>query len=168
MAEASKDSIKVIEEIGVHVDLISESSNFLSVSCINKPDFADSDFERLLPIAPQIARLDLGGSQVTDAIFEKLTLLTNLTILKLDNTSITGENIELLSSLEHLKSINLTASRFEEENLSTLSSLKNLKKVYLYKTKVNSGGIQTLNDGQIVIDYGDYELPPIPSDSIVY
>jgi len=165
---ASQDSIKVIENTGVHVDLISKASNFLSISSINKPAFSDTDFEKLLPIKSQIARLDLGGTEVTDAIFEKLAMLPNLTILKLDNTSVTGKNIELLSSLEHLKSINLTASQFEEAHLQKLSSFKKLEKVYLYKTKVDSGGVQTLNDGQINIDYGNYELPPIPSDSIVY
>lgn len=168
IAEASRDSIVSIEKTGVHIDLISKASNFLSVSCINKPAFSDTDFESLLPIKSQIARLDLGGTKVTDAIFEKLALLPNLTILKLDNTSVTGKNIELLSSLEHLKSINLTASRFEESHLQALSDFKKLKKVYLYKTNVDSGGPQTLSDGRISIDYGNYELPPIPSDSIVY
>lgn len=165
---ASQDSIMVIEEGGVHVDLISKASNFLSVSCINKPSFGDSHFESLFPIAAQIAKLDLGGTQVTDAIFEKLAMLPNLTVLKLDNTSVTGENIALLSSLENLKSINFTASQFEENYLKALSDFKKLKKVYLYNTNVDSDGVKTLNDGQISIDYGNYELPPIPSDSIVY
>jgi uncharacterized membrane protein len=166
--EAAQDSIKLIEEGGVHVDLISNASNFLSVSCINKPAFKDSDFHSLLPIAPQIASLDLGGTQVTDGIFEKLAMLANLTVLKLDNTSITGENIALLSSLENLKSINLTASQFQENYLQTLSDFKKLKKVYLYNTNIDANGVSTLNNGQITIDYGNYELPPIPSDSVVY
>ena len=106
---ASQDSIKTIEQTGVHVDLISKTSNFLSVSCINKPTFSNADFQTLLPIALQIARLDLGGTKVTDAIFKKLAMLPNLTILKLDNTAVTGKNIEMLQSLVHLKSINLTA-----------------------------------------------------------
>ena len=168
ISEAFQDSIDSIEKIGIHVDLISKASNFLSVSCINKPAFSDSDFENLLPIKSQIARLDLGGTEVTDAIFEKLAMLPNLTILKLDNTSVTGKNIELLSSLEHLKSVNLTASEFEEEYLNGFSNFKKLQKVYLYKTKVQSNEIRTLKDGQIKIDYGEYDLPPIPSDSIVY
>ncbi len=168
IAEASQDSITSIEKSGVHVDLISKASSFLSISCINKPAFTDADFKTLLPVKTQIAILDLGGTKVTNAIFEKLSTLPNLTILKLDNTSVTGKNIDALSSLEHLKSINLTASQFEEENLKTLADFNTLKKVYLYKTKVNSEGVKTLKDGQINIDYGNYELPPIPSDSIVY
>ncbi|MGI9552054.1 MAG: c-type cytochrome domain-containing protein [Aurantibacter sp.] len=168
IAAASQDSIKIIEETGVHVDLISESSNFLSASCINKPVFTDTDFEVLLSIKTQIARLDLGGTKVTDTIFEKLTTLPNLTVLKLDNTSVTGKDIHLLKSLEHLKSINLMGSRFGESYLQALSDFKKLKKVYLYRTDVDSKGVKTLNNGQISIDYGNYELPAIPSDSIIY
>jgi len=165
---ASQDSISKIEDTGVHVDLISKASNFLSVSCINKPSFSDLDFKNLLPIKSQIAKLDLGGTKVTDAIFERLAMLPNLTILKLDNTSVSGKNIQALSSLEHLKSINLTASQFEEEYLDVLSDFKKLQKVYLYKTNVQPKETRTLRDGQISIDYGEYDVPPIPSDSITY
>ncbi len=168
ISEASQDSIKIIEANGIHVDRISETSNFLAVSAINKPSFVDADFKHLLPIAPQIARLDLGGTQVTDSIFEKLTKLQNLTILKLDNTTVTGNDIELLSSLKHLKSINLIASQFEARYLEGMTSIQNLKKVFLYKTNVDPREIRTAKKGQIAIDYGNYELPPIPSDSIVY
>ena len=168
ITEASQDSIFAIEKSGVHVDPISKASNFLSVSCINKPSFSDSDFKTLLPLKNQIARLDLGATRVTDSIFEKLALLPNLTILKLDNTSITGKNIERLESLKYLKSINLTASLFEEQYLNKLSSFKALQKIYLYRTRITSEGVQNLRNGEISVDYGNYDLPPIASDSIIY
>jgi uncharacterized membrane protein len=165
---ASQDSINKIEQMGIHVDLISKASNFLNVSCINKPLFSNSDFKTLIPIREQIARLDLGGTRVTDSIFSKLAMLPNLTILKLDNTSVTGQGISILDSQEHLKSINLTSSKFEGQYLQVFSNFKKLKKVHLYKTNVDADGVQTLNDGQILIDYGNYQLPAIASDSIVY
>lgn len=168
IAAAAKDSIAVIEKIGIHVDLIDNTSNFLSVSAINKPAFEDADFEILISIKTQIARLDLGGTKVTDAIFEELKLLPNLTILKLDNTSVSGKNIAALASLENLKSINLTGTQFEESYLDLFSEFEALQKVYLYKTNIDSKGLQLLKDGQIKIDFGNYELRPIPSDSIIY
>ncbi len=168
IAVASKDSILAIEKIGVHVDLISKASNFLSVSCVNKPSFSDSDFESLLSIKNQIAKLDLGGTQVTDSIFAKLATLPNLTILKLDNSVITGSTIDEISSLEHLKSINLIGTEFETSNLEKLADFKNLRKVYVYGSKVNPENIVTFKEGEIHVDYGNYELPPLASDSIVY
>lgn len=163
-----QDSILKIEKIGVHVDFISNSSNFLSVSCINKPSFTNEDFESLLPIKDHIARLDLGGTEITDAIITQLGQLPNLTVLKLDNTSITGNDIETLSSLEHLKSINLTGSQFQEIHLQQLDGFPKLKHVYLYNTGIAKQGTQLLKNGKTKIDYGNYLLPQIPSDSIVY
>jgi predicted CXXCH cytochrome family protein len=168
IAEASQNSIIAIEKTGVHVDLISKTSNFLSVSCINKPSFSDSDFASLLPLKNQIAKLDLGGTKVTDSIFVKLAALPNLTILKLDNTIITGNTISEISSLEHLKSINLIGTEFETSHLEKLADFKNLRKVYVYGSKVNPETPLTLKEEKINIDYGNYELPPIASDSIVY
>ncbi|MEP3209318.1 MAG: c-type cytochrome domain-containing protein [Maribacter sp.] len=168
VAEAAQDSVKIIEAKGIHVDPIDKTSNFLKVSCINKPNFTDADFAILKPIATQIAILDLGATQVTDAIFEKLVTLSNLTILKLDNTAISGKNISLLASKEYLKSINMTSTDFEETHVQELENFKRLKKVYLYKTKVNAQGTKTLKDGQITVYYGNYELPQIAADSIIY
>jgi predicted CXXCH cytochrome family protein len=165
---ASQDSINMIEQTGLHVDLISKTSNFLNVSCINKPSFSNSDFKLLIPIREQIAKLDLGGTQITDSIFSKLATLPNLTILKLDDTSVTGRGISLLESQEYLKSINLTSSKFEEQYLQVFTNFKKLKKVNLYNTNVDANGVQTLNDTQILIDYGNYQLPVIASDSIIY
>lgn len=168
IAEAAQDSILAIEKTGIHVDLISKSSNFLNVSCINKPEFTDADFESLLPIKAQIAKLDLGGTKITDAIFEKLMLLPNLTILKLDNTLISGENIELLSSLAHLKSLNLTNTNFDVPHLQKLSDIKSLQKVYVFQTNLDASGPAILGDSKITIDYGNYSLPQIATDSIIY
>ncbi len=168
ISAAAQDTIMNIKNKGFHVEHISKASHFLEVSCINKPSFVDSDFEILMPITEQIAILDLGGTQITDAIFEKLATLPNLTILKLDATAITGKNIELLTSLEHLKSINLTGSNLEEIYLQSFTEFKKLEIAYVFGTKVEGEGVRTLKDGQITIDYGNYELPPLPSDSIIY
>ena len=98
VAAASKDSIDAIKDKGIHIDKISETTNFLKVSCLNKPSFSDSDFDLLNPLMNQIAILDLAGTNITDAIFDKLTKLPNLTLLNLDHTNISGEGIEKLAS----------------------------------------------------------------------
>src|SRR6056297_458521 len=168
ITKAPKDSISALEKTGVHVDLISKSTNFLSVSAINKPSFQDSDFETLLTIKKNIARLDLGGTQITDSVVEKLVQFPNLTVLKLDYTAVTGNTIDTLESLKHLKSINLTGSQFEAIHAEKLSNFPKLQRVFLHRTKTNLKGVKSIKDGQIKIDYGDYKLPPIASDSIIY
>lgn len=169
IAEAPQDSVDAIKDNGIHIDKISKATNFLKVSCLNKPSFSDADFEMLHPISKQIAILDLGDTKVTDAIFEKLATLPNLTILDLDHTDITGKGIqELASASEHLKSINLTDTQFQESHFQHLTEFKKLKRVYVFNTPLKSQGAKSLKDGAITIDYGQYELPAIASDSIVY
>ncbi len=168
ITKAPMDSIVKIESLGIHIDPISESTHFLSVSCINLPTFTDADVKDLLPIKNQISVLDLGGTLITDAIFDKLTQLPNLTILKLDNTTITGHQLELLASLKYLRTINLSNTRFNGENLNKLGSFKGLKKIFLYNTDLGKTGTETIAAGQITIEHGNYNLPLIATDSIVY
>tara|TARA_R110002167_G_scaffold23281_4_gene82726 strand:- start:9102 stop:10499 length:1398 start_codon:yes stop_codon:yes gene_type:complete len=165
---ASQDSIATLKKEGIHVEKISEATNFQRVSCINKPSFTDAAFELLLPLKTQIAVLDLGGTQVSDAIFAHLVELPHLTVLKLDNTALTGKNIALLRSLEHLKIINLTGTRFEVRYLKILADFKKLEMVYVYHSGIDSTGVKPLGKSKILVDYGNYELPVIPSDSVIY
>ncbi|WP_431129203.1 c-type cytochrome domain-containing protein [Flagellimonas flava] len=168
VAAAHTDSINAIKAFGIHVQQISNTSNFLSVSCINKPSFGNDDFEILHPIKQQIVVLDLGGTQINDGIFDKLTSLPNLTSLKLDNTSISGNGIARLSQLENLKSVNLTHSNFESSFIPSLSDFKKLEKVFLYKTKASQATEKNPNQDSTILDFGDYALPKIAQDSIIY
>jgi uncharacterized membrane protein len=169
VAEVSADTILSIKKKGFHVERISEKSNFVKVSCINNPSFSDEDFEQLSSIKNQIVYLDLGETQITDAIFEKISTLPHLSILKMDNTGITGQNIEVLEKLEYLKNLNLMGTQFEEANLDDLKSFKNLQLVYLFNTPIKKPNhIAKPKEGEIFFDYGGYELPRIAADSIVY
>ena len=168
ITEASVDSINLVKNTGLHVDPISESTAFLQVSAINKPSFSDVDVELLQSIAAQIAILDLGDTQITDAIFQGLATLPNLTILKMDNTSITGEQIDQLKTLDHLTSINLSYTQFKEDYLGRLVDFKSLENVYLFNPSYGKSGSDTLNNGKITVEYGNYDLPKVARDSIVF
>lgn len=167
VAAVPKDSIDILKKKGFHVEPISAGHNFLRVSCINNPAFGDTELKLLSPIQKQIVYLDLGATQITDEIFRSLSLFPNLTVLKLDNTAITGKNIDTLKTLEHLRVLNLTNSNFKEGNLPALSSLKQLKTVYLYNTPLENSRTEK-EDGGTPYIFGDYTLPVIASDSIVY
>lgn len=166
--EAAQNVIKTIEIEGVHVEKISKESNFLNVTCINKSSFNEEDFNLLIPIAKQIAILDLGGTLVTDIVFYHLKDFPNLTILKLDNTAITGKDIDLLVNCENLKILNLSSTKFEASYLESLTNFKNLKTVFLHNTSVKSDASNKLKPETIRFDFGNYDLPLIESDSIVY
>ncbi|MFX0555637.1 c-type cytochrome domain-containing protein [Maribacter sp. CXY002] len=168
IAAALTDSIHKVKANGLHVEPISGATNFLKVSALNLPSFDDAYFESLMPIRQQIAVLDLGGTQITDTIFQNLSALPNLTILKLDHTTLTGEQIGLLKSLAHLRTLNLSHTNFKKENLKKLEQFQHLKKIYLFNPITGKTGTETIGKGNTVVEYGNYELPPIAADSIVY
>lgn len=165
---APHDSIQKVREIGLHVELISKNTNYLKVSALNQPDFSDNDFAILLSIAPQIAILDLGGTQISDAIWKRLKTLPNLTLLKVDHTALTGDTIQEIQDLKQLRSINLSYTSFPVDNLEKLENLSALRKVYLFHPGIDRTGTDSLLDGALVVEYGNYELPEIASDSITY
>jgi uncharacterized membrane protein len=160
--------IDSIEAMNVYVEKINKKSHFLSVTCINQPTFEDANFALFLPIAENISMLDLGTTRVTDAIFSELKKLPNLTVLKLDNTTITGENIKELTSLQHLKFINLASTQFKEANLSTFLEFQRLEKVFLHNTDIKAGNMKAFAAKEIKVDFGNYALPTIESDSIIF
>jgi len=165
---ASIDSVNLVKKAGLHVEKISKESNYLRVSCVNKSDFSEKDFAILNSIYKHIAILDLGGTLITDQIFELLGALPHITALKLDNTALTGSDIEKLTKLEYLRSLNLTSTKFDEANLNKLEAIPNLEKVFLHNTLVTAKGVENNIHTDIHIDLGNYELPVIVSDSIIY
>lgn len=166
--EANIDSVNIIKKGGFHVERISNESNYLRVSCINKPNFSDNDIGLLKSISEQIAILDFGKTLITDDIFEDLSTFPHITILKLDNTSINGSKIEHLGKITHLKSLNLTSTKFEATNLKNLEAIKSLKKIFLHNTNIDTQSIRNLNLPEVAFELGNYELPVIASDSIIY
>jgi len=169
VAEIAADTISTIKKKGFHIERVSEESNFVRISCINKPSFSEGDFDLLSAVKNQIVYLDLGATKITDAIFEKLSTLPHLTVLKMGNTSVTGKNIETLEKLEYLKNLNLMGTNFEEVHLASLKSFKKLQIVYLFNTRIkNPDNIDRPKEGKIFFDYGGYELPTIATDSIIY
>lgn len=168
IAKAPLDSINLLKNEGLHVDPISENTNFLKVSALNWSSFQDSDIMLLTSVAPQVAILDLGGTQITDAIFKDLAVFPNLTILKLDRTQVTGEDIALLRPLRNLRTLNLTQTAFIEENLNQLKDFQALEKVYLYNPNRLRTGSRPLGQSSVEVEYGNYALPVMESDSIIY
>ena len=168
IAQAPLDSITLLKNKGLHVDAISKNTNFLKVSALNWPSFQDADILRLKSIAAQVAILDLGGTQITDALFKDLAIFPNLTILKLDHTQVTGEHIALLKPLRNLRTLNLTQTAFVEENLDRLKEFKALEKVYLYNPSQQRTGSKRLEQSSVEVEYGNYGLPVLESDSLIY
>jgi hypothetical protein len=165
----STDSLAQLKAHGFFAELIESGSGLLKVTCTNFPGFQDSDWEKLAPVKNRIAYLDLSGTQVSEAILDSLIGLPNLTILKLNGTAISGNSLEKLSQLPHLKLLYLNKTGVNLRIIEELSSTKSLQKVFAYQTPAaeefpNSGKLSL----PFILETGNYSLPKLPSDTIVY
>ncbi|MCK0157933.1 hypothetical protein MWU65_12120 [Cellulophaga sp. F20128] len=168
VAEVTDNILQGIRNKGFYVEKISENTNYLRVTCINLPSFNDEDFIVLSDIKEQIAILDLGNTAITDASYAAVAGFPNVTVLKLDNNNISGTEIEILANCKHLKSINLVKTQFTDVNLEKLNLIPSLQTVYLYDSKVSTEAIKKLDPNKISVEYGNYKMPIIASDSILY
>ena len=112
-----KSVIDSLMAMGLQVAPLYKTASMLKISAINIPDFDDQKAVVLLKALDHIVDLDLGQTQVTDAVFEVIQQLKHLTVLKLNRTAISGNGINKLITLEHLKQINMVNSNFEAVHL---------------------------------------------------
>jgi len=162
------EKIKELKSQKIFVSPINKSSNFLSVSTINKRDFNDKDIDKLLEIKDNIVTIDFSKSSITDSIFFRLSEFPNLTVLRLTDTKVRGEGIEKLSILENLKRINLVNTEFDAAFLESLTQFKSLEKVYLFQESRNFITDVIPDDKIDLFDFGEYKLKNLPSDKEVY
>lgn len=107
--------------------------------------FDDAALKTLEPLATQIAWLDLGGTQVTDAgLSVLLPRLVNLWRLSLDRTAITDRALLPLEKLPRLETVNVYATQVTDAGLKPLEKLPRLRAVYAWQTQVTSAGAESL------------------------
>lgn len=150
--------IDLLKAAGLLVAPLYKSSSLLKVSAINTPAFNDHDAMVLLQAKDHIVDLDLGQTQITNAVFEVLQALNNLTVLKLDYTQVTGKGIQKLKSLRHLKEINLVMSALSKSGVEDLFSFPTLEKVYLFGVLDSTETMEVPDTFQTVFELGNYQL----------
>ncbi|UNZ00242.1 hypothetical protein MQE36_07830 [Zhouia spongiae] len=163
----AKETITAVKNEGFGVQAVSQDTDFLKVSCLNFRHFTDADLMRLKPLFKNILSLDLRGTQITDAIFNELDKLPYLQTLQLDHTQISGKGIGQLQKLNYLRSVSVTHTQFTGNSVDEMTNIKGLTQLYLFNTPSVKDSIQ-LKDVPFSVDYGNYTLPTVASDTIVY
>lgn len=169
MPAISADSLAQLKDYGFFAELIESGSGLLKVTCTNFPQFQDSELQKLSLVRNRIAYLDLSGTQVTDAILDSLAGFVNLTVLKLNDTSISGKTLEPLSQLPNLKLLYLNKTAVNLGHMQQFASSQSLEKVFAFDTPA---AIELINSGNLtfpfLLETGNYQLPKLPTDTIVY
>jgi uncharacterized membrane protein len=158
--------LQKLKSNGFFAESVEKQSPWLIVSCVNYPDFTEADWSKLKAASAQIVFLDLSDTQVTDQILDSIQTLPNLTVLKLNQTDISGANLGGLKSIPNLKNLYLNETRVTLEQLKALHNHPSLERVFVFDTSAMQE--ETGDSFSFLLEKGFYQLPPLPTDTIVY
>ncbi len=142
---ASEEEIKKAKAAGAQISTISTTSPLLRVDFLTGVSrCTDDKVAALLPLAENIAHLDLGRTVITDAALTTAAKFPRLARLDLRQAKVTDKGIEALTKLKNLQSINLYATEVTDAGLATLGSIKSLKHIAAWESKATEAGAAKL------------------------
>jgi uncharacterized membrane protein len=161
----SSDTLSILREKGFFVEQISADNSLLRVSCLNFLAFSEEDWNSLKGISEHIAYLDLSDTKASESIIDSISGLRYLTTLKLNGIEMEGKGLEKLKDSKNLKLLYLNSTELTLENLTQLDGHPSLEKVYIFKTPASGQGKRNFS---FHLETGDFLLPKLASDTIVY
>jgi len=154
------ETIKILESKGIIVSPVKRESNLLTLSSLNAPKFSVQQLQNLEGIKEQLVSIDLSYSSVNDSVFIALTKFPNLVQIKLNHTGITGDGIGSLSKLKNLKKLYMVETALKGSELSS---------VFVFQSNRNLiEEVELTPRLQSIIEFGDFILPKLPTDDVVY
>jgi uncharacterized membrane protein len=145
VAAADSAAVAAARAAGVSLRPLARGSRFLRASCVAAAEGCGAEQLRtLLPLAPQVATLDLSGSPLTDADLATVGRLGHLTRLSLSGTRIGDAGLAHLSGLRHLEYLNLYGTAVSDAGLDALAPLTALRSLYLWQTAATPAGAERL------------------------
>ncbi len=140
---ADSGAIERLRGEGFDIQRIADDAPFLEVRLQESGDAVDQkQLARLEPIAPQVAWLDLAGTDLAQGALRSVGVFEHLTRLHLERSSVADETLQHIDGLEHLEYLNLYGTSITDAGLQQLGELKDLKKVFLWQTNVTPEGIE--------------------------
>ena len=138
---APQAAIDAISKSGVLIMQLAQDNTFLTANTVNvAKTYNDEQVKLLVPVAKQLAWLDVSKTQISDAALADIGKLTSLTRLHLEKTGVTDAGLSNLAKLEKLEYLNLYGTKVTDTGLAQLKGLKNLKKVFLWQPGVTEKG----------------------------
>lgn len=158
-----------LQQTGVSVLPLAQGSPWLAVHLLHADSGLIHAFEKLKPLAGNIAHLHTGGKTLTAAQWQVVGQCTHLTRLHATGSILPPEALPAIAALPQLQWLNLSGSTLPASGLEKLGTLSNLRHLYLYGTALPAA--QATRLGQLLpacrIDTGGYQLPTLASDTAV-
>lgn len=145
VALAPQAAIDRLISAGAKVMNLYTDSNLLEVTFLLAPQPpGDDTMKQLVEVGSQVVMLNLKNAKPTDAGWEVLKSLPNLTALNVQGSTFNDAAAKYIEGLERLESLNLYGTEVTDEALKSLQKLPRLQRLYLWKTRVTYDGVTAL------------------------
>jgi uncharacterized membrane protein len=167
--EATAKSMQDLKDAGAVVVPVATDHHYLAVNYTNTRTIDRAKLENLLAVKDQLVSLRFSYCQLTDKDLSMLKNFDKLTWLYLDHTNVTDSTIGTLD-LPNLKYLNVVFTFVTDKSLDHIGNFKTLEQLFVYKSGITHEGIKKLleKNTMLKVDTGGYELPKLPSDTIVH
>jgi uncharacterized membrane protein len=170
--EATMPDAKLIESLkqsGVSVLPLAQGSPWLAVHLLHADTALTGTFEKMKPLAANIAHLHTGGKKLTAAHWQVVGQCTNLTRMHATGSALPTEALKALASLPQLQWLNLSGSTLPPTGVEMLGTISSLRNLYLYGTALPAAQFTRIKQqlSTCRIDTGGYQLPKLASDTMV-
>lgn len=168
IAQADKNDIQNLQNIGAVVTPIALYSNYLSVNISGNKKLNSQNINLLLPLKNQLIWLKAANLNQVTNLSEVLSKLTNLTVLHLNQNKISDSDLSKFVTLKNLQMLNVTNTNVTEKGISALKSLPDLSKIFLFQTKVDKRKWLNLSLAfpKTSLDSGGYLVPTFENDTV--
>jgi hypothetical protein len=103
--------------------------------------FTDRTLRGLAPILPNLEKLKLAPTTITDQGMLILRVCKKLKLLEVSSALISDASLELVGGLNELEELDLSSTEFSDAGLAALRGLTNLKRLYLDGTRITEAGL---------------------------
>lgn len=141
VAEADAAAVAKVVAEGFIVRKVARGSNLVDVDYVSADAVTPAMIDDLARFGPNILRLNLRRSGVTDAQIKTLAGFSNLRRLRLEENAITDAAAEDIASLKDLTYLNLTNTKVTDAGFAVISTLPKLSRVYIWETAVTPAAV---------------------------
>lgn len=134
----SEDAAAQIEALGFQAEQVADGLPLLRVSAARDSSLGEQQLEALSAWGEHIIGLDLSWTPFRE--LAGLSRFPNLEKLQLQGTPVSDADLAGLPPLPRLSSLNLYQTRITDQGLEALSKQPGLEKVYLWSTAVTAEG----------------------------
>jgi uncharacterized membrane protein len=169
ISKAPAEVVFKLQQLGVVVYPVSQTSNYLNVSFVAVPTIDQNMISLLGSISKQVLWLKIPGVKVDDAVVKAIAGCSNLRRLSIEQTGLTDVQLAILNSLTSLRYLNIAYNKISVGGLQKLNQLKQVRQLYLFQTQVLQTDVTKLKQlfPSATIDLGNYKVETLVTDTQV-